>query len=59
VGPNERPPAHAMDEDAIEDEEYVDEEAMMKLSEDQRVALMKRKQGIFMIQEPTMLKKGY
>jgi len=49
VGPNERPPSHAMDEDLIEDEEQVDSDLMQKLSEEQRIELMKRKQGIFML----------
>ena len=59
LGPNERPPAHAMDEDFGEDEEHVDEDAMKELSEEQKMQLMKKKQGIFMVQEPSISRKGY
>ncbi len=59
LGPNERPPAHALDEDFGEDEEYVDEDAMKNLTEDQKMNIMKRKQGIFMVQDPTLSRKGY
>lgn len=49
VGPNERPPAHALDENRLEDEEHVDEEGLKGLSEDQRLAVMKKKQGLFLL----------
>ena len=60
MGPNERPPAHANDEDRIEDEEEaIDEERLQGMSEEQKLTIMKRKQGLFLLQEPGISLKGY
>jgi hypothetical protein len=40
VGPGERPPAHANDENKLEDEEQIDEEAMKGMTEEQRQKIM-------------------
>lgn len=49
VGPGERPPAHALDENVLDDEEEMDEESMKGLSEEQKLAIMKKKQGLFLL----------
>jgi hypothetical protein len=60
VGPNERPPAHANDEERLEDEEEaIDEERLQGLSEEQKMTVMKKKQGLFLLQEPGLARKGY
>ena len=59
VGPSERPPAHAMDENRLDDEEEIDEEQMQGMTEEQKLALMKKKQGLFILQSPNMVMKGY
>jgi hypothetical protein len=59
VGPNERPPAHALDENKLDDEEEVAEEHLAGMTEQQKLELMKKKQGLFLLQEPGMVRKGY
>ena len=34
MGPNERPPAHALDENKLDDEEHVDEEGLKGMTEE-------------------------
>ena len=59
VGPNERPPAHAQDEDFGEEEEEEDEEKMKGMSEEQKKALATAKQGLFILGEPNLIKKYF
>lgn len=59
VGPNERPPAHAQDENEMGDVEQVDEEKLQGMTEEQKMALMKKKQGLFLLSEPEIIRKGY
>ena len=50
MGPNERPPAHANDEERLEDEEEgIDEEKLKGMSEEQKINIVKKKQGLFLL----------
>ena len=43
----------------MDEEEQVDEEALAGLSEEQKIQLMKKKAGIFVLSEPQLIKKSY
>lgn len=58
MGPNDRPPGHS-NEDKIEDEEQISEEMFQGMSEQQKIEIMKKKQGLFLLNEPDIFRKGY
>jgi hypothetical protein len=58
VGPNDRPPGHSKD-DLIEEEEQISDEMFQGMSEQQKIEIMKKKQGLFLLNEPDLFRKGY
>lgn len=59
MGPNERPPAHALDENKLDDEDQVDLEKLAGKTEEEKISIVNRKKGLFIIEEPWIVRKGY
>jgi hypothetical protein len=55
VGPNERPPVHSADEDFPEGQSDDDDEDALQA----RLDMIKRSQGVAMVNTPQFIKKTY
>jgi hypothetical protein len=58
IGPGEKQPAHGRDENFNEDEEQMDDEKMKDFTDEQKKAFMEKKQGIFVLGDPSLLDKS-